>query len=1006
MHNIEPKQPCRMKLHFLLLALAMSAGASAHATVWAFTNRADSTWATPLNWSPSGGPVIGVTNFPGRANVNARLIYDSPLTTGLGTLSTAAPEYGRGLVIANGNNATGALEVVNGHIVVFQAVVTEPVLVGAAGGPTQGPNEARLTLNGGHLTVVATNFGMLAINFRGTNTTTAVLDVQNGSVLTVDRISFGGITAGPSQIGAGASGTMNLNTGGTVVVRNIRNVDPADMRATNNFNGGTLTIKAPEEGGSPLLGPGLVNNVLAGGLLVDSAGQTGRIHSPLLNGTGGLDGGLTKNGEGAVNITIGGSTYTGPTVVNAGTLGVTLPMASSSLTLAPGTRLSVTVSNSSWSPATMTLQDNVLDFALGQVTGPLPPAILTVGTLNASGNTVVNITSGVNIPTDSPVVLMDYGGNKVGGGTFTLGTLAPGMLATFEDDGTRLLLRVTRSVQALTWSAGTGDWGVGTGLLNWNSGTAEYLEYPDGSGDLVRFDDTAGVWFGLVTIVTDVHPLDIMVDNSTTAYTFTGPGRITGATGLTKRGTGLLTLTSAHTYDGVTRVSGGGTLQVTAAGALGSTVGRTEVSGGSTLMIGDGFGTGVRISGETVYIRGAGVGGARGALRGAADAGPNVWDGPVVLGEDLSRIGTEDGGSLEVAGPIVEEGTNNWVVILRPGAFGTLTISGTGHRYGPTRTYGNADGSGVIRLGAHQALSTNELQHGPGPVDLNGFDLTIGGLSDNAGVGTMVNNGAGPSVLTIDTRTNNFAAACALMDGASSLGLIKLGAGRQTLNGVNTHTGPTLVQEGVLRINGQITASPVIVSSGGELQGTGTIHSTVTVGNGGRLAPGASIGTLTVNQLLTLEPGSTSIFELTATTNDLVVAPGDVVYGGQLVVTNIGAAPLRVGQVFKLFLGFSNGDFDNSASVQIGGGGTATFDPLTGDLTITSVPPPASLHVVRAAGTLQLSWTNVNGIYRLQAQTNGLDSNKWFDYPGGATSPVTVPIDLSNGSVFFRLVAP
>jgi autotransporter-associated beta strand protein len=994
-----------MKLPFLLLALAMSAGTSAHAAVWAFTNRADSTWTTPLNWSPSGGPVIGVTNFPGRANVNASLLYDSPLTTGLGTLTTATPEFGRGLVIANGNNATGALEVASGHLVIFQAVVTEPVLIGAAGGATQGPNDARLTLNGGHLSLVATNFGMLAVNYRGTNTTSAVLDVQNGSTLSVDRISFGGITAGSGQIGAGASGTMNLNSGGNVVVRNIRNVDSADMRATNNFDGGTITLKGVEEGGSPLLGPGLVNNVLAGGLLLDSAGQVGRIHSPLLNGTVGPDGGITKNGAGAVNITLGGSTYTGPTVVNAGTLGVTLPMASGSLTVAAGARLSVTVSNSSWSPATITLQDNALDFSLGQVSGPLPPAILAVGTLNASGTTVINITSGASVPTGSPVVLIDYGGNKIGGGTFMLGTLTPGMLATLEDDGARVLLHVTRSVQALTWSAGTGNWGVGTGLLNWNSASAEYLEYPDGSGDLVRFDDTAGV-FGLVTIVNDVHPLDVTVDIPTAAYTFNGPGRITGATRLAKRGAGILTLTSAHTYDGVTTVSGGGTLQVTAAGALGSTVGRTEVSGASTLTIGDGFGTGATISGETAYIRGTGVGGARGALRGAADAGPNVWDGPVIFGEDLSRIGTEDNGSLVVTGSIMEEATNNWALILRPGTLGTVTISGTGHRYGPTRTFGSGDGSGVIRMGAHQALSTNELQHGPGPVDLNGFNLTIGGLSDLAGVGTMVNNGAGPSVLTIDTRTNNFAAACAIVDGTSSLSLTKLGTGRQSLNGINTHTGPTLVQSGVLRIDGQITASPVTVSSGGELQGTGTVHSAVTIASGGRLAPGASIGTLTVNQLLTLEAGSTSIFELNATATDLVVVPADVVYAGQLVVTNIGATPLQAGQVFKLFLGFSSGDFDNSASVEIGGGGNGTFDPATGDLTITSVPPPPSLTAIHAAGALQFSWMNTNGIYRLQSQTNGLDVGNWFDYPGGAVGPLTVPIDLSNGSVFFRLVAP
>jgi hypothetical protein len=78
-------------------------------------------------------------------------------------------------------------------------------------------------------------------------------------------------------------------------------------------------------------------------------------------------------------------------------------------------------------------------------------------------------------------------------------------------------------------------------------------------------------------------------------------------------------------------------------------------------------------------------------------------------------------------------------------------------------------------------------------------------------------------------------------------------------------------------------------------------------------------------------------------------------------------------------------------------------------LTITSVPPPPSLNAVRAAGALEFSWTNANGIYRLQSQTNGLDvgiSNNWFNYPGGTVSPVTVPIDLSNGAVFFRLIAP
>jgi hypothetical protein len=57
-------------------------------------------------------------------------------------------------------------------------------------------------------------------------------------------------------------------------------------------------------------------------------------------------------------------------------------------------------------------------------------------------------------------------------------------------------------------------------------------------------------------------------------------------------------------------------------------------------------------------------------------------------------------------------------------------------------------------------------------------------------------------------------------------------------------------------------------------------------------------------------------------------------------------------------------------------------------------------------GTVTLSWSGEG--YRLQTQTNGLSGapTNWFDYPGGTTSPVTVPVDSRNGSVFYRLVWP
>jgi hypothetical protein len=59
------------------------------------------------------------------------------------------------------------------------------------------------------------------------------------------------------------------------------------------------------------------------------------------------------------------------------------------------------------------------------------------------------------------------------------------------------------------------------------------------------------------------------------------------------------------------------------------------------------------------------------------------------------------------------------------------------------------------------------------------------------------------------------------------------------------------------------------------------------------------------------------------------------------------------------------------------------------------------------SGTLQLSWSDTG--FHLQAQKNTLGvgwGTNWVDHPGGTTSPVTVPVDPQNRSVFYRLVWP
>ncbi|KYQ98616.1 autotransporter outer membrane beta-barrel domain-containing protein [Serratia plymuthica] len=85
-------------------------------------------------------------------------------------------------------------------------------------------------------------------------------------------------------------------------------------------------------------------------------------------------------------------------------------------------------------------------------------------------------------------------------------------------------------------------------------------------------------------------------------------------------------------------------------------------------------------------------------------------------------------------------------------------------------------------------------------------------------------------------------------------GLTKEGAGALVLTGANTYAGPTLVNHGVLAINGSVT-SAVTVQNAGILGGSGSVGS-LTARRGGTVAPGNSIGTLNVANNVSFEPGS------------------------------------------------------------------------------------------------------------------------------------------------------
>ncbi|AWC74593.1 autotransporter outer membrane beta-barrel domain-containing protein [Serratia marcescens] len=121
-------------------------------------------------------------------------------------------------------------------------------------------------------------------------------------------------------------------------------------------------------------------------------------------------------------------------------------------------------------------------------------------------------------------------------------------------------------------------------------------------------------------------------------------------------------------------------------------------------------------------------------------------------------------------------------------------------------------------------------------------------------------------------------------------GLTKEGMGTLVLTGNNTYSGPTLVNQGRLAVNGSVT-SAVSVQSGGIVGGSGTVGS-LTARRGGTVAPGNSIGTLNVAGNVSFEPGSRYAVEVGPNgQSDRIQSSGSATIGGGEVAVTLENSP-------------------------------------------------------------------------------------------------------------------
>ncbi|MEW5425110.1 beta strand repeat-containing protein, partial [Amorphus sp. 3PC139-8] len=393
----------------------------------------------------------------------------------------------------------------------------------------------------------------------------------------------------------------------------------------------------------------------------------------------------------------------------------------------------------------------------------------------------------------------------------------------------------------------------------------------------------------------------------------TGRVTVTGS-GSTWTNTGILEVGSGDSYgihggDGYLTIEAGGTVvaeQVRASTSFGGDGAITVTGENSALTVNDDVYLGYFGDGTlTVENKGA-VGVTKNFSIGANGSGTVTVTGDgskLTVGGRLSinsrgedtGVRVLSGGSLEVADASLIYGGNSGVLIASGDGtsvkFATLNVGTVA-----------ASGFATVSDGAH--LEAREIilaQGSEGPSD--GGTLVIGsGVDDNGLPLTAVAPGtvtggvtfAGDKAKLVFNHTDDaYTFSSDLLDqgGDYSDSQIISYSGTTILTGDgSTFAGKTSVLDSTLQVDSTLgsATSEVYVTSSGTLSGTGTLGGDVYIMDSATLSPGASPGTLTVNGNLTLNSGSTTVFELNTPdvaggkTNDFVSVGGDLTLGGTL----------------------------------------------------------------------------------------------------------------------------
>lgn len=739
------------------------------------------------------------------------------------------------------------------------------------------------------------------------------------------------------------------------------------------------------------------------------------------------NGGLIKEGAGSLTFSNNTSSYSGGTIINSGTIVSAASAGSGNTPLGTGPIIFAGSGTTYLSPAynvVQTLSNSVIvnagataSFSNGNqfqnmtITGPLS-GTGTVVHQTGAGGAAGNTTFSSNSNTFTGPIRINNTGN--GNGALGFSSLPDSPAATTINFGSGpnsgvLALNMPEPTVFANRQIVFSGTSSGGGTIQSNNGTA---------ANAVTFNQDLSVTGG------GNKTLELGGTN-TGANTFAGliadkPAPSGAVVSLTKSGAGTWVVSNGNnSFTGKTTISAG-TLSVASIGDVNggaSALGNPSSAANGLILMGGGNNTGTLLytgaaatSDRTIQINSSTNTNTGGATITNNGSGALTFDAPVfnaayanssTVTRSLILNGTNGG---TISGLIQNNSATNLVSVIAEGAGvwelagdnsysggtivrsgGTLRTSGSnGSTAGTTIGTGggtlqlnsasngglssgsinlNADPGVVQAVNADRAI-TNSIIVQSNPAFSGSFSLNAGNLRVNNADRTVTNNIVGGKMLTLASIDR---------DGSNNRSLTMEGTGTTAVSGgIALGTGTLALNGGTFLINGTSTTGLVTVN-GGTLGGNGTVTNSVTVGAAGNVAPGSSVGTLSIG-------GDLDISAMAGDVGKLNFELGPILSSDKIAVTGSLAIGTDV-------LGLS--DFNLTS---VGGLQNGTY-MLISSGTLNGTLDPADVNGTLGGGTIQLQASG-NDIVLV---VSGLGSSSPFETWAGAG--VAFDADANNDGV-------